>query len=271
MPFVHGRGDARIHYQSWGEGDEAVVFAHGYLMNHHMFAHQIERLKARRRVIAYDHRGHGQSDPWHAPYDLELLVDDAARVIEKAAGGPVHFVGMSTGGFVAQRLLLQRPELLRSATLIDTSAHAEPPEAMAQYEQLLGVIAAHGIEPVLDTCLGLLMGERFRTDPGRAAEFAGWKAAIRALDPRSIVLFGRAVFGRDAVLEPLKAVTAPTRVIVGAEDVPTPPVLAEALAGALGAELTVIEGAGHTSPLEVPAAVSDAIETFLDGLSPAKA
>src|SRR6476619_7325344 len=61
-----------------------------------------------------------------SPYDMEQLADDAATLIQKLNAAPCHFVGLSMGGFVGLRLALERPDLLRSLTLIESAAAAEP-------------------------------------------------------------------------------------------------------------------------------------------------
>jgi len=250
-----------------GEGDETVVFSHGFLMNHEMFRGQIDRLRGRYRVIAYDHRGHGGSDPCPGPFDVYRLMDDGARVIEQLADGkPVHWVGMSTGGYVGTRLMIRRPELLRSATLIDTGAHAEPADSLRQYDLMLGVVRWVGVRPVFPRAIRILMGEPFRTDPARRAEYEAWKERILALDRKSLVSFGNAIFRRDDVTEALRGTTVPALVMVGELDEPTPPATARALADAVGADVVTIPQAGHTSPVERPDEVSDALEEFLGSL-----
>jgi len=255
-----------IHYVTAGSGPETIVFSHGYLMNHAMFTAQITALSQTHRVIAFDHRGHGQSGPCHEPFGIYDLLDDAIKLIEAVGNGPVHFAGMSTGGYVGMRLLLKRPDLIKTLTLIDTGANAEAPASLRQYNQLLFLVRLVGIRPLLGRVLPLLFGQSFRTDPARQGEFQSWKASIAGLDRTSIRQFGRAVFDRDDVLEALRNLETPPRtlVMVGQEDIPTPPPLAKALHDAItGSELVHVPDAGHTSPLENPAFVTDAITKFL--------
>lgn len=267
MPTLTTPDGTRLHALVKGDGPETVVFSHGYLMDHRMFDAQIAALASRYRVVAYDHRGHGRSAPSHGPFDLYTLVDDAVAVIEALAdGGPVHFVGMSTGGYVAQRLALRRPDLVRSMVLIDTAGRAERPEARRQYDLLLWALRWLGFWAVLGRALPILMGERFRTDPARRAERDRWRARILALDRRSIVAFGHAIFDRDDVLDALRDLDVPSLVVVGAEDHPTPVAEAQALAEALSARLEIVPDAGHTSPVEAPDAVTEALTGFLRSL-----
>lgn len=264
MPTIQVNG-VRLHYTSVGSGSETIVFSHGYLMNSRMFAAQIDALKDRYRIIAYDHRSHGQSEPVRRPYGIYDLTDDGAALIDELVGGPVHFVGMSTGGYVGLRLMLRRPELLRSVTLIDTGSGGEPPAARRQYDLMLAVVRWLGIRPVLGRALSILMGEAFRTDPTRRADYLSWVASIRALDRKGLYHFGNAIFRRDAVTDQIGTFDKPTLVLVGSEDIATPPHRAEEMAAALAhSELRVIDGAGHTSPVEAPDQVTAALVAFLE-------
>lgn len=265
MPKIDINGRA-IHYISAGAGPETIVFSHGYLMNHAMFAAQIDALSSTHRVIAFDHRGHGESGPCHEAFGIYDLVDDAEQLITTVCDGPVHFAGMSTGGYVGVRLLLRRPDLFKSLILMDTGANAEPAAKLKQYNQLLFFVRLVGIRPLLGKVLPLLMGKPFRTDPARAAEFQHWKAACSSLDRTSVRHFGHAIFGRDDVRDGLRALEdpPPTLIMVGEDDIPTPPTTAKELQDVIaGSQLIHVPDAGHTSPLENPSVVTAAIADFL--------
>ena len=263
MPDIEVNG-VTLHYTDVGQGEHTLVFSHGYLMNSRMFAHQIEALSANYRVIAYDHRGHGKSQKAPEPFGIYDLMEDGAALIDEVVGGPVHFLGMSTGGYVGLRLMARRPELLRSVTLIDTAANAEPPAGLRQYDLLLFVARWFGLRPVYSKAIAILMGEPFRTDPARRAEYDAWRAEILALDRKSIYNFGKAIFYRDDVVEAVRGSTIPAQVIVGELDVPTPPERARQIHELLAdSRLDLIPGAGHTSPVERAEEVTSVITRFL--------
>src|SRR6266516_2952817 len=96
-----------------------VVFGHGLLMSGRMFDAQIDALRGEYRCIAIDWRGQGDSPPARSGYDMDTLAGDAIALIEQVVGEAVHFVGLSMGGFVGQRVAARRPELVRSLTLLD--------------------------------------------------------------------------------------------------------------------------------------------------------
>ncbi len=125
MPEVDLDG-VRLSFVERGSGAETVVFSHSYLLDHRHFEPQVAALEDRFRVLAYDHRDHGGSERPDGPYEMDAIYVDAVRFVEAMCDGPVHFVGLSTGGFVGVRLGIRRPDLLRSLVLMGTSAENEP-------------------------------------------------------------------------------------------------------------------------------------------------
>src|ERR1700690_2721745 len=108
--------ETSLYYDDTGPGStgETLVFSHGLLWNTSLFAPQIEAFRGRYRCIAWDHRGQGRSAPDHRNcIGMELVTQDAIALLERLAPGPVHFVGLSMGGFVAMRVAARRPELVR--------------------------------------------------------------------------------------------------------------------------------------------------------------
>lgn len=256
-----------LHVEDTGGEGPPVLFSHGLLWDTRLFAPQVAALRARHRCIAYDHRGQGRSEVTADGYDMDTLAADAAALIERLGVAPVHFVGLSMGGFVGLRLAIRRPELLRSLVLIDTSADPEARAKIPRYRLLNFVARWFGFGPVVDRVMPILFGPTFLGDGARGAERAEYRSRLLALDrigtPRAV----RGVIERAGVSDQLHRIRTPTLVLVGEEDSATPPDRAQALAaGIAGARLVRIPGAGHTSTLEQPAAVSAEIAAFLAGL-----
>ena len=84
-------------------------------------------MKARYRCVTYDHRGQGQSPASPTPYDMETLAADAAALIGALGAAPVHFVGLSMGGFVGMRLAIQS----RSSSAPSSSSTPPPTPSRA--------------------------------------------------------------------------------------------------------------------------------------------
>jgi len=260
---------ADLAYVERGEGDETVVLSHSYLVDHRQFASQIEALSAQYRVLAYDHREHGQSR-WirdgRKSYDLDDLVTDAAEFIARTGAAPCHFVGLSTGGFVGLRLALDHPGLLRSLVLMDTSAELEPLAKRLKYEAMFQILRLLGFRPLMASVMGLMFGSGTLRAPDRRAEMDLWRQRMAANDRAALVRFGRAIFRRQSVVARLGEIAVPTLVLVGDDDRPQPPARARVMAdGIPGATLGIIPGAGHLSTIDEPRIVSERLSRFLAG------
>ena len=248
-----------------GNPDAAtVVLGHGLLFSTTMWRHQVEALRATYRCVAIDWRGQGRTPATDSGYDMETLYADAVAVIEGLGVGPVHYAGLSMGGFVGQRIAARRPDLLRSLTLLDTSADPEDPDAVGQYRLLGRLWRVVGWRPLRSRVAPIMFTPAFLKTAAGKEVVAQWTAEIDSQTRRGIT---RAVFGvleRDGVADEVGRITAPTLVIVGADDSATKQPKSEALAAAIpGARLEVLPGIGHISTLEAPDAVNALLLEFL--------
>jgi len=195
---------------------------------------------------------------------MDTQSEDAAALIEALGAGPCHFAGLSMGGFVAMRLALRRPELLRSIILMETSADPEPSENIAKYRRMNFVARWIGLRPVVGKVMPIMFGQTFMNDPARAAERALWRQRILANNRTTITRAVDGVITRQGVHDDLEQISLPTMVLVGEEDVATVPAKAERMHAAIGgSQLVRIPRAGHTSSVEEPAAVNAALDAFL--------
>jgi pimeloyl-ACP methyl ester carboxylesterase len=251
-------------------GGAPVVFSHGLLWSGRMFGAQVAALRARHRCVAYDHRGQGRSDPapGRGPVTIEQCYADAVALLEGLALGPVHFVGLSMGGFVGMRLAARRPELVRSLALLETSADPEPEENRPKYGRLASVVRWVGPRVVASRVMPIMFGRTFLSDPARAAEREAWRRELLG-NRRAVWRATMGVVERAGVADELSRVTAPTLVVVGDEDVATVPAKAERIAALIpGARLVVVRGAGHSSSVEQPARVTAVLDAFLGSVDP---
>src|SRR5262245_45532848 len=135
MPELEVNGTT-LYYEDTGPGStgETIAFAHGLLWSTELFAKQIDALRSRYRCIAWDHRGQGKSasDERHC-IGMELVWQDAVALLTALRTGPVHFAGLSMGGFVAMRMGARRPDLVKTLILLETSSDPEPAENVPRY------------------------------------------------------------------------------------------------------------------------------------------
>ena len=110
-------------YTVQGAGAETVLLLHGGLSNSDAMLDSIGGpLGERRRVAAFDRRGHGRTADTPEAFHYESMVDETIAFIEHI-GGPVHIVGWSDGGIVGLLLALRRPELVGRLVAIGTNYH----------------------------------------------------------------------------------------------------------------------------------------------------
>ncbi len=265
MPKLHVNG-AAIHYETHGAGPETIVLAHGLLWSGRMFDHQVNALKDRYRCITFDFRGQGQSEVTQSGYDIDTLSEDAAALIETLQCAPCHFLGLSMGGFVALRLAIRHPTLLKSLILVETSADPEPEENIGRYRLLNLVAHWLGLRIVADQVMPIMFGQKFLNDPDRKKLKQEWRERMVSNHRIGITRAVTGVISRAGVYDQLDKITVPTLIVVGDQDVATVPAKAERMHARIhGSRLVVIPGAGHTSTVEEPEAVNAALVEFLSG------
>jgi len=267
MPRLRVNGTELYYEDSGGEGP-TILFCHGLLWDTSLFAPQIAALQRRYRCVAYDHRGQGRSaDSDLRAIDMDTLFADAVALIEALDLPPAHVCGLSMGGFVAMRLAARRPDLVRSLLLLDTSADPEPPQSAFRYRLWNWFARCFGVGLLGGATMPFMVGKSTVSDPARGAERHAWRRHLRANRP-SLWRAVNGVIERTSVHHELARITTPTLVMVGEEDIVTPPAKAERIANAIpGARLKRIPRAGHIATLEQPQAVTHAISNFLDTLS----
>lgn len=247
-----------------GGNGAPIVFAHGLLWSSRMFAPQIAALRGQYRCIAFDFRGQGQSEVTASGYDMDTLADDAAALIEGLRIAPVHFVGLSMGGFVGMRLAARRPELVRSLALLETAPDPEPRSNLPKYLALTWAASLLGFKALAGQAMKPLFGRTFLRDPARAARRAELRQELVANDRVGAVRALKGVFGRKGVEDELGRIRAPTLVVTGDEDISVPVARAmRAVERIAGARFVGIPRAGHTSTLEEPEAVTAALREFI--------
>ncbi|MBQ0985987.1 alpha/beta fold hydrolase [Streptomyces sp. F63] len=256
MPTLSVNGTT-LAYEDVGPRDGiALVFSHSLFFNRTMFRHQVERFSKDYRVITYDHRGQGESASSSADtLDMETLSEDAAALVEALGAGPCHILGNSLGGFIALRLAARRPDLVRSAVALGSSADEE--HKVAEFAPLVEHLRQNGAGDVVDTLMYIMLGDTTLADPAQEALRDEWRAYMRGLAP-SIGDAAHAVVYRKSVLEELGRTEIPVLAIAGAEDHAYPAPLSEQIARtAPRGRCVVVPRAGHSVALEQPDAVNE--------------
>lgn len=211
------------------------------------------------RVIRFDARGHGQTQATPAPYAFETLAADTVALLDHLNINKAHFLGLSMGGMVGQFLGLLHSDRFRSLQLTATSSRV-PPEARPLWQDRVKTAREKGMAAMIESSLQRWVTEKSRQNAalmkrmgdmitGTPVEgYAGWCQAIEHLD----------------VTSKLSAIKLPTLVVVGSEDMGTPPAAAKAIHEQIaGSEMVIMPDCAHMLCLEDPNTMYGHAKAFL--------
>jgi pimeloyl-ACP methyl ester carboxylesterase len=249
-------GDRLMRVRDEGESRRApLVCVHGAGGSSVTFMDTVRRLAPRRRVVALDLPGHGQSDRWHPPDDVSVAMyrDAVGTVCANLKIERAVLVGHSMGGQVALACAAAWPE--RVAGVVIVASGAKLPVAARVFD-VLERDYAHAPEWLA----------RVSFSPQTPRELVErWTGLLLTAEQEIAIADFRAVDRFDGA--PLAGkVRAPALVVGGEDDLMTPPALAHELARAIpGARAVVLPRAGHWPLLEQPDAFFAELDGFLVG------
>ena len=253
----------QLHVTLQGDGPP-VVLSHALGLDLHMWDAFAAHLAKAHTVLRYSHRGHGESSVPPGPYEMDDLVDDAARLIREWGRGPVAWVGLSLGGMVGQGLAVRYPHLLRGMVLANTVARY-PAEAAPVWAARIDAVEAGGLAAVVDGVVDRYLGGDFRASHPEVE--AGLRSTLLRSNRDGYLACCLAVAEVDW-LDRLDTVRTPALVIAGADDKGATPAMGRAIADRIpGARLAVIDDASHLSVAEQPERFAALVDGFLSSLT----
>jgi pimeloyl-ACP methyl ester carboxylesterase len=264
MPAILVNGSA-IAFSDTGSGPAAILL-HSSAGSRAQWRALTETLSGRRRVIAPDLRGYGESGA--RPGDPDLA-DEAAVVgaLAARAGGRIDLVGHSYGGAVALRFALEQPDLVRSLTLLEPVAFHLLRQDWAGGDWLLAEVQA---------IAAAVLRDRYGSGMSRFVDYWNGSGTWASLpeDKRSdlprlaaTVADNFAATMAEAIpLEPYRRIQAPVLILRGANS-PAPARRIAALLGSIlpNARMRTVPGAGHMLPLTHRDLVNDEILMHITG------
>jgi pimeloyl-ACP methyl ester carboxylesterase len=186
-----------------------------------------------------------------------------ARRILDSAPARFHYIGLSMGGYLAFEIMRQAPERVVKLAVLDTSARADVPEISALRRERIALAENGRFDEVIETTWEPLVHPSLRHGGALKAIHV---AMCRDVGPQGYVRQQKACLARIDSRPMLGSIRCPALVIVGAQDEPTPPELAEEIAGGIpGARLVKVPECGHFSTIERPETVTRELIAFLRG------
>lgn len=260
MAYHVAQDGCRIHYKIFGEQGPSIILIPGLGGDGRFWNGVVERLKENFQLIVPDHRGAGQSDRLDGPYSIPLIASDIVGIVREL-GRPVHVVGHSTGGAIAQVIALDHPDIGSSYTI--SSSWARSDERFRVLFTARAEIMDAGLAETYQR-MTLIFGHTAEwLEQHRDACIEGIAAARESLAPFSVTAARiRMLLDHDRLAD-LPKIQRPVQVVAATDDILTPPALTQAVAIAIpNATFVTVPGA-HFHPLANPDQFASVIEQFI--------
>ena len=258
MPRVITNNGYDIGYTETG-GWEAtpIVFLHGVGSDKSVWHPQLAYFGRKRRTIAFDYPGYGDSDPAPEGTTRDDYADAIISGMHQLGIDRAHICGLSLGGVVA--IAVHHADAKRCASLIIADSFAVHPEGRAIYERSLA--GSEDLPTMAQARVDVLIAQP--ADPQVRREVV---ATMSAIDPAAFRIGAEAVWLADQ-RDRAQDIDVPTLILVGAQDLVTPTDLSNELVDLVpDAQMQVIAGAGHLTNLEKPDQFNRIVEQFIEEL-----
>ena len=259
-------GEPRLCMDVAGEGP-LLVFLHGIGGNKLSWRLQLPEFSNHFTAVAWDARGYGGSEDYEGDLEFSDFSHDLVRVLDHFGAEKAHICGTSMGGRIAQDFVALYPERVATLVLCDTFAGDDENDERASRSQTIEEFVETRIRPFLDGA-----------DPAELAQKRGGRlmAPGHSEDARRRAIESSAQLHVESYIKTVRAsaafsrvdnltnINVPTLLLFGKEDPLTPPTVADyMMENITGAELVVIDKAGHMPYLEKPTEFNDAVLSFL--------
>lgn len=261
-------GVPRIAYDEAGAGPP-VLFLHGIGGNRTNWGEQLLACATTNHAIAWDARGYGRSEDYEGHLNFAHFADDVVRLLDHLAIPLITLVGLSMGGRISQDFYFRYPERVRAMVLCDTfpgTTPTLPPEKMDEFINLRKgpLIAGKSLREMAEPLARTLISEN-----GKPEHFQRLVTSIVALHKESYIKTIEATTRYNRRVD-LSKIAVPVQLIYGAEDKLTPPEIGRKMQQKIsGAELAIVDGAGHLVNIERGAEFNIILQGFLKRVAPA--
>jgi len=253
----------QLNFVKQGKGP-IIVLSHALGSDLGMWDEVAAGLQTRYTVLRYDHRSHGKSEVVPGTCTIAGLAEDAAALIAGQAREPVHFVGISMGGMVAQALAVRFPELIRSIVVANSANYFEEPRRTSWLERIK-TVREQGMAAIAEGTMQRWFTRECRADTtnGGIERVAKARATLLATDRDAYLACCEAIMTIDFRTSN-GLIHCPALVVAGKRDESTPEAMSRCIALAIsGAQLRVLDTA-HMSAMEQPLSFAKLVSDFIE-------
>ena len=267
MPYATVNG-IRIHYEVYGQGDP-ILMINGLSIPAVGWLFQVRDFSPHYQVITFDNRGVGETGLVEGEtYTMAQMADEAAGLLDQLGVKKAHVLGSSMGGTIAQELTIRHPKRVRSLVLGCTWVKGD-----GRFLQIIGswIRLAPRVtveERFRDVIYPWAYSPGFFERPGAVEEILKRMLAYPfQTKPEGIERQGRGLLVWNGTrVKEIKKIKVPTLVLVGKDDILTPPAFSRELARLIPkARLKILPG-GHGFFAEEAELVNRAVLAFLKGV-----
>jgi len=268
MPRIPVRTGTTLNYETAGDGDPLLLIM-GTSGAIPLWGEVMTRLAETNRVIAFDNRGLGGSDRGEGPISVASLAEDASALLEALEVPKAHALGWSLGSAIVQELALAHPDQVASALLYATWGRCDGFQRSVITALRLPYVH-RDMESAMATA-GIAFSPQLLDHPDFAEMLVPMLPAFPQNEEQMQVTVEQwdADLAHDSI-DRLGGITAPTLVVVGEQDLLTPPWQAKKVADAIpGARYELVTGPGssHGMHIERPDDLTRIVTGFLGELA----
>lgn len=239
-----------------------LVLLHAFPLDRAMWQSQLDGAEDRFAVLTVDLPGFGGSPFPSNGCSIDQMADAVAAALDHLKIDQAIIGGLSMGGYVALAFARRHAQRLQGLILADTKAEPDDDAAKANRGKVIALVQEQGVGALIEQMIPKLLGSTTQeTRPAIADEVR--KIANRQ-SLAGVVNAVAALRDRPDARPRLADIRVPTLIVVGDEDVVTPPSCSQAMAQQIpSSQLVTIPGAGHLSNLEQPNAFNAAMLDFV--------
>jgi pimeloyl-ACP methyl ester carboxylesterase len=254
---------SKLYYVDLGSPSRpTIVLIHGFPLSSEMWGSQVQALKSRYRVIAFDLRGQGRSSAGDGQFTLEFLVDDLVAILDKLRVESAILCGLSMGGYVSLRAIERNTDRVSGLILCDTRSEADTNEGKLTRAATIRAINKDGVNAFARRFLKDAFSPRSLSDTRLVNTATKIISKNKPLGLRGTLL---ALAARTDTTSFLPKIKVPTLILVGEADKITPPDFSQRMHSSIqNSELHLVANAGHLSNMENLTDFNAYLLNFLD-------
>ena len=239
-----------------------VIFVHGFPFSLETWEPQMRALPNHFRAIAYDVRGHGQSDVGDGQYSIEFFVDDLISLMDHLVIKKTIVCGLSMGGYIALRAVERHPERFNGLVLCDTKSEPDSDEGKVKRAASLKSVKTNGVDPFAEGFVKAVFAEStFRDNPAIVEKV---KSIIKTSSPIGIGGTLLALACRTDTTAVLSKLALPTLILCGEHDTLTTSKDAEFMHSRIkDSAMHLIPKSAHLSNMENSSVFNEKLLSFL--------